>query len=346
MKNPIKAPLILIIIILNFLFYSCIEDVPESPAGVSNKFIFTDITIDSIYDSSVSIICGMENFKGIAIKQIGFCYSQLNNPDTSDLYTILDPVYNSLEIKDSLTNLQPGTIYFARAYIAYYGTIIYSNEISFFTYYGTISDYDGNNYYTTQIGNQIWMAENLKTSHYADGTAIPMIENNSIWASLNYDDKAYCYYGNSPSNGVTYGVLYTWAAAMNGKNSSSLNPSDIQGVCPNGWHLPSNAEWTVLINFLGGPSDAGRKMQEAGIDYWGSANIHATNASGFTALPGGCRYYYGEFYYIGSNAFFSSTTEYESTNIWVCRLGLYGSSVQQNSHPKKGGFSVRCLTDN
>ena len=118
----------------------------------------------------------------------------------------------------------------------------------------TLVDYDGNFYQTVQIGNQVWMTENLKVTHYADGTTIPLVTDNTAWGNLddNNTDKAYCYYNNDANGeGDIYGTLYTWAAAMNGASSSSANPSGVQGVCPTGWHLPSNAEWTELTDYLG-----------------------------------------------------------------------------------------------
>jgi len=116
--------------------------------------------------------------------------------------------------------------------------------VSFITDILTVTDYDGNTYNTVQIGNQVWMAENLKVTHYSDGTEIQLVEDKSAWETLSHTDKAYCYYNNISSNGKTYGALYTWAAVMNGAGSSNTNPGRVQGVCPDGWHLPSDAKWT------------------------------------------------------------------------------------------------------
>ena len=108
---------------------------------------------------------------------------------------------------------------------------------------GTIIDYDGNTYRTIELGDQWWMVSNLKATRYADGTEIPLVESTSDWKDLGYDDLAYCYYNNSADNEARiYGALYTWAAAMNDATSSYSNPSEVQGVCPDGWHLPSDEE--------------------------------------------------------------------------------------------------------
>jgi len=170
-----------------------------------------------------------------------------------------------------------------------------------------VSDYDGNIYQTVAIGNQIWMMENLKSTHYADGTAIPLVESRSAWDALDENDKAYCYFNNSAANGETYGALYTWEAAMNGAYSSHGNPSGVQGVCPDGWHLPSDAEWDELKTYLGGESEAGGKMKEIGTIHWNSPNTSATNESVFTALPGGRRNQVGTSMFLGDHSLFWSS---------------------------------------
>ena len=102
---------------------------------------------------------------------------------------------------------------------------------------------DGKVYNIVKIGNQWWMAENLNAIKYSDGTAIPLVEDTAAWNNLTEIDKAYCYYDNDVSNGDIYGALYTWVAAMNGAVSSDANPSGVQGICPAGWHMPSDEEW-------------------------------------------------------------------------------------------------------
>jgi uncharacterized protein (TIGR02145 family) len=138
----------------------------------------------------------------------------------------------------------------------------------------TVTDVEGNVYNTVTIGNQTWMKENLKVTKYRDGTAI-----GTTTASIPNDSssKYQWAYNGAESNVSTYGRLYTWYAA-----------TDSRGVCPSGWHLPTNAEWTTLITYLG-ESVAGGKMKEAGTTHWISPNTGATNSSGFTALPGGYR---------------------------------------------------------
>ena len=206
-----------------------------------------------------------------------------------------------------------------------------------------VSDFDGNEYQTVQIGNQIWMTENLKTTHYADGTVlVDGTDSTNIDADYTtkyyfwYDDDSVCYAG-------TYGALYTWAAVMNGSASSNTNPSGVQGVCPAGWHLPSDAEWNELIDYLGGN---GGKMKEAGYEHWNRPNTGATNQSRFTVIPGGQRAESGSYSELGNYTYFWSSTEYNGSSVWIYGLKYDNSGVFcYNYLGKDLGHSVRCLMD-
>ncbi|MFZ4465321.1 MAG: FISUMP domain-containing protein [Bacteroidales bacterium] len=224
-----------------------------------------------------------------------------------------------------------------------------------------VKDVDGNTYKTVKIGDQWWMAENLKTSHYANGTEIPLITGSESWASLEYTDKAFCYYDDSASNAQIYGALYNWAAAMNGAGSSELIPSQVQGACPTGWHLPSDGEWMELEMNLGMSyeevwlvgwrgTNEGTKMKET--TGW-FENGNGTNSCGFAALPAGIRDDKGIFSDAGKIVHYWSTTEYFNfTTLAFNRKLSYkqsGIGFFHASHlygyPKNFGFSVRCLKD-
>lgn len=206
-----------------------------------------------------------------------------------------------------------------------------------------IDSRDNTEYSWVQIGEQIWMAENLK---YLPSVVGPGTGSNS---------EAYCYvYGydgtsisaaKATENYATYGVLYNWTAAMNGAESSDANPSGVQGICPDGWHLPSDAEWTQLTDYLGGEDVAGGKLKEAGTTHWADPNAGANNESGFTALPGGLRYSNGGFYNIGGDGSWWSSTEGNTSNAWYRDLGYSNSDVNRDYDGKSVGFSVRCLRD-
>ncbi|MCP4709985.1 MAG: hypothetical protein GY869_15280, partial [Planctomycetes bacterium] len=160
-------------------------------------------------------------------------------------------------------------------------------------------------YKTVKIGDQIWMAENLKVTRYRNGDVIPRITDNTTWGNLT--TGAQCEYNNDLSFVDTYGRLYNWFALVDSRN-----------ISPAGWHVPTYADWQTLVDFLGGSSVAGGKMKEAGSAHWTSPNTGATNASGFCALPGGYRgsIYNGNFYYMGSYAFFWYSTEFNNSNAW------------------------------
>jgi uncharacterized protein (TIGR02145 family) len=195
-----------------------------------------------------------------------------------------------------------------------------------------LRDKDGNLYSVVKIGNQVWMAENLKTTKYNNGTSIPLVTENAEWSNLT--TPAYCWYGNDEVNYKnTYGALYNWHAVNTGK------------LCPTGWHVPTDEEWTTLINFLGGTRLAGGKIREAGTEHWSSPNTGATNVTGFTALPGGNRFYDGTFNFLGFNGNWWSSTESSSTHAWNWSMTYNTSSIYRRQYYVRYGFAIRCIRD-
>ena len=199
-----------------------------------------------------------------------------------------------------------------------------------------ITDSEGNSYKTVTIGTQQWMAENLKVSKYRDGTSIPNITDNTKWD--NNSTGAWAYYDNDAANNAKYGKLYNGYAVSKTTNGN-------KNVCPTGWHVPTDAEWTVLTAYLGGASVAGGKMKEVGISNWKSPNIDATNTSLFTGLPGGYRDYDGSCSYIGNRGYWWSSTEYGSYSAWYRTLYNDDGNADRDGSYKSVGLSVRCLRD-
>jgi uncharacterized protein (TIGR02145 family) len=203
---------------------------------------------------------------------------------------------------------------------------------------------DNKSYSTFQIGTQCWMAKNL--------SYLPSVSPSSVGSETTPYYYVYDYQGTdvnaakATTNFQTYGVLYNWPAAMAGSASSNSVPSGVQGVCPAGWHLPSDAEWTVLTDHLGGLSIAGGKMKETGTTHWNSPNTGATNTSGFTALAGGDRYGNGNFGSSGFNAYFWSSAQNSSSYAWDRYLSYINDGVGRYYGGKENGLSVRCLKDN
>ena len=232
-------------------------------------------------------------------------------------------------------------------------------EIAFFketSGIGTLTDIDGNKYVTVRIGEQIWMAENLKTTRYADGSAIPLVEDPEDWLALNAEGKAYSWYNNDISNKDLFGGYYTWAAAMNGMESSNEIPSGVQGACPGGWHLPSDEEWKILemqvgltqleADGAGGRGqDEGGKLKQAGTSFWNSPNVDANNESKFTALPAGLRMHTGGFSHSGTTAIFWTSWEQYSLAAWYHSINNFSGSIGRQTDMKDYGFSVRCIMD-
>lgn len=191
--------------------------------------------------------------------------------------------------------------------------------------------YGGQVYTTVIIGTQCWMAQNLNIGTRIDGTS-NQTDNSTI--------EKYCYADNT-LNCATYGGLYQWNEMM----QYSTTPG-IQGICPTGWHLPTDAEWTTLTTYLGGESVAGGKMKETGTTHWASPNTGATNTIGFTALPGGNRHSSGAFNSISYQAHWWSSTEYSiTTSVWYRTLTYVNTNVSRASLHKDYGCSVRCLKD-
>jgi uncharacterized protein (TIGR02145 family) len=202
---------------------------------------------------------------------------------------------------------------------------------------------DSNVYHTVAIGTKIWMVENLR---YLPSVVGPRTgsETTPYYYVHGYNGTIVAN-AKAKSNYITYGVLYNWPAAMNRAASRSANQRGVKGVCPTGWHLPSDAEWTQLTNYLGGESVAGGKLKETDTTHWASPNTGATNETGFTALPGGDRYYNLSFGGVQFGGYWWSATEYNVTQAWGRNL-LYGhSNVYRTHYGKELGFSVRCVSD-
>ena len=199
----------------------------------------------------------------------------------------------------------------------------------------TVTDADGNVYHQVIIGTQTWMIENLKTTKYKEGTVIPNITDATAWNSLS--TPSYCWYNNDEAtNKTTYGALYNWYAINTGI------------LCPTGWHVPTDEEWSILGNYLGGESIAGGKLKETGTTHWVSPNTGATNETGFLALPGGERDFEGNFAAIGNYGLWWSSTEVGvgTAGAWYRWLSYSDSQLKGDSFFKYLAYSVRCIKDN
>jgi uncharacterized protein (TIGR02145 family) len=195
-----------------------------------------------------------------------------------------------------------------------------------------VTDIEGTVYTTVAIGTQVWMIQNLKTMTYNDGISIPNETIDATWAALT--TPAYCWYNNHAATyKATYGALYNWYTVNTGK------------LCPAGWHVPTDAEWTTLTDYLGGLSLSGGKLKEMGTIHWISPNVSATNESGFTALPCGIRHSNGIFDLFGISTQVWSATESDTNNAWNYGLDNIYANTLRASDFKWMGQSVRCVRD-
>jgi uncharacterized protein (TIGR02145 family) len=230
--------------------------------------------------------------------------------------------------------LVSGTVYYIRAYAINSGGTYYGDELIFKTSTvlcdTTVTDVDGNTYNSVTIGSQCWMKENLRTTRYNDATEIVTGLSDPDWTA---DVTGACAsYNNNPANDLVYGKLYNWYAVNTGK------------LAPLGWHVPTAAEWTILINYLGGASICGNKMKATTL--WAAyTGITNTNSSGFTALPTGVHPWSGGYYNISFEEYFWSSTQHTSASAKSFWLKFNSSDFINYAMGKNGGISVRCIKD-
>ena len=294
----------------------------------------------SIGIDSVIVGGNITNDGGSSIVLRGVCYSTTPNPNMGNMRTENGSGVGSFST--ILRNLNPSTTYYVRSYAKnLQGVVVYGNEVSFSTGTpipsfscgtSTVSDVDGNNYNTVQIGAQCWTQSNLKVSKYRNGDNIPTGLSNSAWE--NTTAGAYAAYDNNPGNDGLYGNLYNHYAVMNKK-----------GLCPMGWHVPTDGEWTNLETFLGGSGGALKSTAtQPTPGGWNSPNTGATNSSGFSAEPGGWRSYSGGFHFVGFSGYWWSSS-LSGPNAWRRGLNFNHGIVNRNANDHLYGFSVRCLRD-
>lgn len=210
------------------------------------------------------------------------------------------------------------------------GTVLSSAVSDNDSIQATITD-ESDDIASVTIGTQVWMAKNLDVSEYRNGDKIPEVKDSATWANLT--TGAWCWYNNDSAHYAIYGKLYNWWAVH-----------DPRGLAPEDWHIPSDAEWYTVYNFLGtNAHNAGGKMKETGATHWLDPNVGTSNSTGFTALGGGYRENFGRFCYINFLGYWWSSTENGTKRAYCRRLVSYGGFMDRMHYEKQKGFSVRCV---
>ena len=242
------------------------------------------------------------------------------------IFLMIDGVF----AQDSLYLYKSGSVIHSRA-IADVDSISFVNRTAKPS--TTVSDIEGNVYHTVTIGTQTWMVENLRTRKFRDGSSIDSIADRIAWKSTS--TAAWCNYNNDAVSATLYGKLYNYYAV-----------TDSRGIAPVGWHVPTDSEWSQLVDFLGGELEAGGKLKQRGTNYWLSPNYNASNQTGFSALPGGCRDWGGNSKSAGNYGNWWTASEQDVNNAW-CRYTYNKTAcIYRYNYLKTCGFSVKCIKDN
>jgi uncharacterized protein (TIGR02145 family) len=315
---------------------SSIDSITYTVNNPGNLATITTLPIGNTTSSSASSGGSISATGGSSVTQRGVCWSTSQNPTTANSST--NNGNGTGSFTSNLTGLTANTTYYVRAYAINSAGTAYGNQLSFTTTYGgcgsitSVTDIDGNVYPVVEIGNQCWTKENLKTSKFADGSGIPNITDDATWTNLS--SPAWCNYENNAANDATYGKLYNWYTVADSRN-----------ICPAGWHSPTDAEWTVLTDYLGGEAVAGGKMKTT--SGWQAPNTSATNESGFSGLPGGIRFPSNGTFppYGGDIGYWWSSSEGDANIAWNRFLSNSNGNAYRGFNFKHTGFSVRCLRD-
>jgi uncharacterized protein (TIGR02145 family) len=329
MKNLIR---ISGVILITLIILSCKKDEPTTIPHLSTSSI-TNITITTAVSGGTIASDG-----GAKIIEDGVCWSTSLNPSITDDKTV--DRADSAKFISSLSGLTAGTTYHLRAYATNSVGTAYGVDTSFTTYNSNaITDIDGNYYNIVAIGSQVWMAENLKTTRFNDGTPIPLVTVDSVWAAL--FSPGYCWYANAEAAiKDTYGALYNYFV---------LDPANNNTICPTGWHVPTDTEWHALVlnldpnAVLDSPESttAGGKLKST--KHWGHLNNGSTNETGFTALPGGCRYSTGVYGLLGIiGSWWAITADSPSDRA----LDSGTNNVYRSKSNWQAASSVRCIKEN
>ncbi len=296
--------------------------------------VLTTSTPSNVTTTSATFSGKITSYGNATVTARGICWDTIKEPTITANIIPIAITSDTVHFTGNITGLTANKTYYVRTYATNSAGTGYGKEVIFSTQGGTIgnvTDIEGNVYHTIIIGTQVWMVENLKTTKYNDGTDIPKVADSIAWSTLT--TPGYCWYKNdSITYKDTYGALYNWYSINTGK------------LCPTGWHVPTDAEWSILNTYLKGDSITGGKLKEIGATHWKTPNKGATNETGYTALAAGARNFNGAFALIGEYSYWWANTE-NSTNAYYRYISYLGSNFNRNNNSKNLGFSVRCIKD-
>jgi uncharacterized protein (TIGR02145 family) len=322
-KERIRLISVLIIGMILVSVSSCKKEKTLLPPELSTTPL-SNITSTSFVSGGIIISDG-----GSVILARGICWGKDHDPTISGNVTIDGS--GSGSFFSTVNGLTSGTDYFIRAYATNVAGTSYGNEFIFIL---PLTDNDGNIYNTIIIGSQVWMTVNLKTTKFNDDTPIPFVTDNLTWGALT--SPAYCWYKNDGKNNKeNYGALYNWFTVNTGK------------LCPSGWHVPGDAEWRILTDYLGGESVASGKLKETNLAHWMAPNTGASNEYGFTARPGGYRTGLsdGSFHTMGYYGWWWAGTQDNWSSGRARLMTFDAGEIESGAGLKKNGYSVRCIKD-
>lgn len=308
----------------------------ENSLGTSYSSDSTFVTLGKVPDVNIETATGISSAGAILNGAVNANYLSTEiifEYGTTTTYSVSVPAVQSPLTGSILTNvsanisgLAPGVTYHFRIKAENSLGISYSDDEILIT---LPKDIENNVYKIVTIGTQVWMAENLKSTKLNDGYPLDFAPDKATWQVLS--NPGYCWYDNNLVYKNIYGALYNWEAVKTGK------------ICPAGWHVPTDAEWTILSNYLGGSSVAGGKLKESGTTHWVTPNTGATNETGFTALPAGFRSNVGEFSKITNYGYWWSSSEFSTTDAYRQDTDNTSSNLNRLNDLKKNGYSVRCI---
>jgi len=328
--HPPFKPGTLCTLLFILIFAAC----SKSDNGGTLAVIVTSV-VDVVTPISATCSGNITADQNSAPTERGVCWSTEPTPDVTGNKTSGGTGIG--EFSFLMTGLVPQTTYNARAYAVNKAGTAYGEEITFTTpgdhtgETGTVTDIDGNVYNTIGIGSQFWTTENLKVTRFNDESPIDLTDDNLAWESL--VGPGYCWYNNEADNKDKYGALYNWYVVV----SSKLSPA--------GWHVPTDAEWTIMETYLGGFTMAGGKLKETGTDHWMTPNTEATNETGFTALPGGIRAEGATYMELKETGNFWTATPASNQTARYRTLDYLDAVITTGYYPVKLGLSVRLVKD-